>query len=145
MTHPSTARKVAWEKRKRQQAVEDRLYVCSDCEHVFQTKFSLKKHEKSRACLALRTIDPCVPVAAAAPEAAASVPAPAVVAPEAAASVPAADSVLRWAICCEGCEGKVKEFLELLPCKKGECVGGEGAEYSQCSSLSERYLWELTM
>lgn len=47
--------KRAWGKEKRREAVEEKLYFCTGCEHAFQTLFGLEKHGKGHSCLALIT------------------------------------------------------------------------------------------
>src|SRR5271170_6372497 len=34
----------------RKEAVLKRLYICTNCQHAFQTSFSLKRHEKALVC-----------------------------------------------------------------------------------------------
>jgi uncharacterized protein YlaI len=50
--------KRAYEKKRRHEAVERRLYFCADCEHAFQTPLGLEKHVKSRSCLGRLTSTP---------------------------------------------------------------------------------------
>ena len=152
------AKKVAWERRKRQHALENRLHVCRDCDTAFQSKYSLKKHDTSRSCLALMTANPCVPVASPcvpvanpSSEAAASVPAP----------LTTPSSVPKWFLCCQTCQTKLTEFLDLFPCKDtcltvrplltlSVCVSPTvapcNANYSQeCSMLSDSDLFGLSL
>jgi hypothetical protein len=52
MPYQSIDARRAWDRVKRRKGVENKLHVCKDCKHPFQTPRALERHKTRSSCLA---------------------------------------------------------------------------------------------